>query len=183
MELTNRIGSVTVPGMDSLKITPAAGGWVHAEWGAGSAWVRFGKDDDNKLTRITEWHVYDPSTTRIPFNRIHNAVTMRGASLVNLMLAIGINETPPASVLSGPPPTGMKLEQRYKLMRPSSRRLDDAFYADVAHAYQSAVAHGLHPRKAIVADTGAADATVASWVMEARRRGHLPKAQPGRVTA
>jgi hypothetical protein len=39
------------------------------------------------------------------------------------------------------------------------------------------------PRKTIVADTGAADATVAAWIMQARKRGFLPPAEPGKVSA
>jgi hypothetical protein len=172
--------------MKPLKLTPAAGGWVHADWGDGKAWVRFAKDRRDKLTRITELHVSDPSPgslRRIPLKRIQAAATMRGAGLVQLMLAAGINEQPPPDMFSAPVPKGMDLSRRFRLKRPAGKRLDDAFYKDVAHAYQSAVAFGFNPRKAIVEDTGAADATVAGWVLEARKRRYLPKARPGRVSA
>jgi hypothetical protein len=171
------------PGMHPIELTPAVGGWVYADWGNGEAWVRFGKDRRERLTRITEIHVLDPSyqkLARVPLGRIHAAVTMRGASLVQLMLALGFDR--PLPDFTKPPKKGMRLERRYQLERPPGKRLDDSFYRDVAHAYQSAVAFGLHPRQAIVGDTGAADATVAAWVGEARRRGHLPPAQPGKIS-
>jgi hypothetical protein len=134
--------------------------------------------------RITELHLLNPSRqklARVPLNRIHAAATMRAAGFVELMLAIGFDQEPPD--FSKPPKHGMKLERRYKLKRPPGKKLDDDFYKNVGHAYQSAVAFGFHPRQAIVADTGAADATVAAWVGEARRRSHQPPAQPGKVSA
>jgi hypothetical protein len=172
--------------MKEIKLTPSVGGWVHADWGDGGAWVRFAKDKRDRLTRIAELHVSDPTPAklrRVPLRRIHAAATMRGAGLVQLMLAIGINEQPPPGMLSQQPSQGMKLEHRYKLRWKPRTRIDDDFLADVAHAYQSAVAFGLNPRKAIVEDTGAADATVAGWIVEARRRDKLPKARPGKVSA
>jgi hypothetical protein len=36
----------------------------------------------------------------------------------------------------------MKLEKRYRLKWTPGKRRDDAFYRDVAHAYESAVALG-----------------------------------------
>jgi len=107
---------------------------------------------------------------------------MRGAGLVQLMLAAGFHQEPPPDMFTKPPPKGIKLEPRFRLTRPAGKRLDDGFYRDVAHAYQSAVALGLRPRQAIVGDTGAADATVAGWIIEARKRGYLPPAEPGKVT-
>jgi hypothetical protein len=176
--------------VDPLNFTPGPGGWLYADWGNGSAWLRFAKDEHNRLTRIRELHVLDPSQMRlrrIPLTRILSAVTMRGGGWIQSMLAGHINDDVPAGMLSAPPPGSWghpaELVRRHQLERPARRRLDDSFYRDVASAYQSAVAFGYHPRKAIVADTGAADATVASWVMEARRRGYLPPAEPGKVSA
>ncbi len=173
--------------MKPLELTPAAGGWLHADWGEGKVWVRFGKDKRDRLNRIIELHALDPSPDslrRIPIKRIHAAATMRGAGLVQLMLAAGFNEEPPPGMFTAPVTrdTGMELARRHQLKRPPGKRLDDAFYKDVAHAYQSAVAFGLQPRKTIVSDTGAADATVAGWILEARKRGYLPKGQPGKVS-
>jgi hypothetical protein len=169
--------------MEPIKITPSSAGWLFADWGPG-VWVRLAKDRRNRLARITELHMLNPTLERlrrVPLKRIHAAVTMRGAGAIQLALAHQINEPPPD--LSSRPKDGMRLSQRYRLRRPARRRLDDDFYKDVAHAYQSAVAFGLNPRKAIVDDTGAADATVAAWVGVARRRKYLPPTQSGKVTA
>jgi hypothetical protein len=170
-----------------LELTPAVGGWLWADWVDGKAWVRFGKDKRDRLTRVRELHVLDPTPEKlrlVPLRRIHAAATMRGAGLIQLMLARGFNEEPPPGMLSKPPSgRGHKLERRYRLTRPAGKRLDDSFYRNVAYAYQSAVAFGVNPRKAIVEDTGAADATVAAWVMEARKRDYLPDAKPGKVSA
>jgi hypothetical protein len=168
-----------------LELTPAVGGWLHADWGDGHAWVRFGRDEQNKLTRITELHLHDPSPEllrRIPLKRIHAAATARGAGLVQLMLALGIDQEPEPGMLATPP-VRIETSERVVLRRPAGRRLDDRFYRDVAAAYRSAVAAGLQPRKAMVEDTRAADSTVAAWVLEARRRGYLPDAEPGKVSA
>jgi hypothetical protein len=173
--------------MREISLTPDVGGWLYADWGDGAAWVRFGKDKRNRLSRMTELHMLNPSAEnlqRVPLKRIEAAATMAGAGILQLALALRIDQEPPPGMLARKPSSaGLKLDQRYRLKRPAGRRLDDDFYKDVAHAYQSAVAFGLLPRKAIVIDTGAADATVASWIVEARRRGYLPPARPGKVSA
>jgi hypothetical protein len=174
--------------MDEIKFTPAPGGWLHADWGTGHAWVRLGKDRQGRLTKIRELHVVDPTPDMVrgvPLTRIHAAVTMRGAGLIQVALAVALDQEPPTleTLSRRPAKSGAKLDRRYRLERPKGRRLTDDFYRDVAHAYQSAIAFGMQPRKAIVTDTGAADATVAGWVGEARRRGYLPEGRPGKVTA
>lgn len=174
--------------MDEITITPATGGWLHADWGTGHAWIRLARDRRDRLTKIRELHLVDPTSDMVrgvPLKRIDAAVTMRGAGLIQMALAIGFDQEPPTleALSQRPARSGAKLERRYRLERPKGRRLGDDFYRDVAHAYQSAIAFGMQPRKAIVADTGAADATVAGWVGEARRRGYLPPGQPGKVTA
>jgi hypothetical protein len=174
------------PPVQPIKLTPAVGGWLHADWGVDAAWVRFGKDDQDRLTRITEIHIANPTPEtlrRVPLNRIHSAATMRGAGLIQVMLAVGVETEPPPEMLSERPTSGHTLEKRFRLKWKPRQPLDDDFLANVAHAYQSAVAFGLNPRKSIVEDTGAADATVAGWIVQARRSGHLPKAQPGKVSA
>jgi hypothetical protein len=173
--------------MKEFELTPAKGGWLWADWGDGAAWVRFAKDRRGRLARIAELHELEPTAEtlrRVPLARIQAAATMRGAGLVQLLLAAGLDEEPEPGMLGRPgrKGQGQRLERRYRLRRPPGRRLDDGFYRDVAHAYDSAVAFGLRPRQAIVADTGAADATVAGWVLEARRRGYLLPAEPGRVS-
>ena len=147
--------------MEPLTLTPAPGGWVFADWGEGQAWVRFAADERSELIRISELHTSDPhDIRRIPLGRIQAAATMRGAGLLQTMLAAGVGEDPPASMFSTPPEGGMTLERRYVLKRPPGKRLGERFYQDVAHAYKSALAFGLNPRKAMVEDTGATDSTV-----------------------
>lgn len=176
------------PPVKPIRLTPAAGGWLHADWGDGEAWVRFGKDNRDRLTRIVELHVADPTPAklrRVPLRRIQAAATMRGAGLVQLMLALGIDTEPPVGMLSTTPAPDeqMALERRYKLKWKRRQPIDKGFLRDVAHAYESAVAFGLNPRKTIVDDTGAADATVAGWVLEARRNGYLTRTSLGKVPA
>lgn len=178
--------------MKPLKITPAVGGWLHADWGDGQAWVRFGKDEGDKLARIIELHTSDPANARlVPLHRIQAAATARGSGLVQLMLALGIDQEPPAGMLSGTPAEAVAREvarkadsePRYVLKRPRGKRLPDSFFANVARAYQSAVAHGLNPRKTISADTKTTDSTVSGWVVKARALGYLPKGEQGKITA
>ena len=170
--------------VEPLTLTPAPAGWVFADWGDGRAWVRFALDEHNQLASVSEVHTSDPNAIRrIPLGRIHAAVTMRGAGVLQFALAMRIDEDPPASLLSGPPEGGMPLEHRYRLTRPPGKRLGDGFYKDVAHAYQSAIAFGLNPRQAMVEDTGCTDSTVSGWVVKARALGYLPKGQPGKATA
>ena len=171
--------------MEPLTLTPNDGGWLHADWGDGAAWLRFAKDDQDKLTRIVEMRTYGAPAPiiRVPLRRIQAAVTMRGAGPLVLALVMRINETADAKTLSGPPDTGMVLEHRYKLTRPPGKSLGPTFHRDVAHAYQSAIAFGLNPRKAIVEDTGATDSTVTGWVQQARKKGYLPPSTKGKITA
>ena len=98
------------------------------------------------------------------------------------MLAVGLKKEPPPEIFTKRPTQSLTLKNRYRLKRPAGKRLDDEFFKNVAHAYQSAISFGLNPRKAIVEDTGAADATVAGWVGQARKRRHLPPAEPGKVS-
>ena len=66
---------------------------------------------------------------------------------------------------------------RIAFRRPAGRRLTDTFYRDVADAYRRARAAGLDPRKTMAEDAGCSRATVARWIAESRRRGHLPPAE------
>lgn len=167
-----------------FNLAPGPRGWCHVDWGAGQAWVRMEKDEHNKLTRLAELRVLDPSPEslrRIPLSRIQTAIVANGPA--QLMLAIGLNAEELPEMFSAFSAKGMDEPRRYRLRRPARRRLDDGFYANVARAYRDATIRGLNPRQTIAADTGAAPDTVAGWVMEARRRGHLPPARPGKVSA
>jgi hypothetical protein len=72
---------------------------------------------------------------------------------------------------------------RFQLKRPQRRRLPDDFYERVARAYREAVAAGLNPRKTLATDSGVPADTVARWIGEARKRGQLPPASAGKVSA
>jgi hypothetical protein len=172
-----------------LDLWPGPGGWVYVDWGNGRAWIRFGLDEHNKLTHVTEVHVADEPTTeklrQIPLGRIGAAVSANAA--VQLPLAIGRKEKLPPDFLSAPPKNFGELVEkhkpRYRLKRPASRRLDDGFFENVARAYRDALSRGLKPRQALAADTGAARDTVAGWILQSRRRGYLPPAPPGKAIA
>jgi hypothetical protein len=71
----------------------------------------------------------------------------------------------------------------HKLRPPTKRRLDDAFYERVSAAYKEAVAFGQRPAKTLSEDSGTPQGTVNRWIAEARRRGYLPRAEPGKVSA
>jgi hypothetical protein len=74
--------------------------------------------------------------------------------------------------------------KRPRLQRPASRRgLDDEFYELVAAAYRGAVIAGLPPSKTLAEDSDTPPGTVNRWIAESRRRGHLPPAEPGKVSA
>jgi len=137
---------------------PELDGWSKVAWESGKASVRF--DEANRITEIRVENPTPQKLRRLPLPRIQASA-----------IAIG--------VMRG----GWIKSPRYRLRRPPGRKLGDAFYANVARAYHDAVTRGTQPRKTIVADTGAADATVAAWIVEARKRGHLPPAKPGKVSA
>jgi hypothetical protein len=145
--------------------------------------VRFEKDEHGKL-RLADLRVAEQtaeSLRRIPLGRIETAV---GANAqVQLMLAVGLNEEVPDEMFSAFTGKGIDEPRRYRLKRPATRRLEDAFFQNVARAYRDALIRGLNPRQTLAADAGAAPDTVAGWVLQARRRGHLPPTQPGKAMA
>ena len=160
------------------------GGWTKVSWPGGQGYIRFAVNSDNKTWRIVELRMPDPTTEALrslPLSRIEAAANAHGP--VVLGLAVGRNGKPPADVESmfgGKQPEKLS---RLRLERPKGKRLGDDFYKKVAIAYRGALAEGLNPRQALMQDTGAKPDSVARWVGEARRRGYLPPAQPGKATA
>jgi hypothetical protein len=69
-----------------------------------------------------------------------------------------------------------------RLERPKRSELSDEFFRKVATAYRWAVAAGLPPGKTIAHDSGIPQGTVARWIAEARAKGFLPAAEPGKVS-
>jgi hypothetical protein len=167
----------------NLRFKPGPGGWVEATWQGGRVWVRFETDENRKLRRLAELRVPEPtadSLRRIPLARIETAVAAH--SPLHVALALRFNETPPPDLRDAfAEGEGVPFPRRYRLKRPATRRLEDAFYVNVARAYRDAARRGMNPRQTIAADAGAAPDTVAGWVQEARRRGHLRPARPGKV--
>jgi hypothetical protein len=169
-----------------LTLAPSVGGWLLATWADGRAWVRFAKDEHDKLTQLVELHVLDPTPEKlrhIPLRRIQTAVTSKGALRVQSMLAAGLNKPVPAEMFTAFRGRPLEEPPRYRLKRPARRKRDDRFFKNVARCYTDAAIRGLPPRKAIVVDTGVADATAGAWVLEARRRGFLPPTEPGKVSS
>ena len=174
-----------------LSLAVGLGGWVEARWHTRAlpeqiAYVRFAVVDASRW-RIVELRLLDPSQEALralPLSRIEHAANAH--ALVALGLAAGHTTPAPDDV-----PAFFKTsrrrqrrqESRYKLERPAGRRLSDDFYEAVARAYQEAVTVGLNPRKTLAEDSGTPADTVARWILEARKRGSLPPAAPGKVGA
>jgi hypothetical protein len=171
----------------SFAVGPA--GWVEVTRpDEPPVYVRFTLNRDRKTWRLTELRVVHPTGDQLralPLSRIETAANANG--LVATGLAIGRTQNEPRDVPAWfrrhrARAEAMEAAGRYLLERPTGRRLDDVFYARVAEAYRGAVAAGLNPRQTLASDSGAAPDTVARWVGESRRRGFLPKGQPGKIT-
>jgi hypothetical protein len=174
-----------------LVFFPGPAGWTSVIWRFQQpdeieAHVRF-ELRDGRFDAV-ELRLGEPWLDRlreIPLRRIENAV--RASARVQQLLRDRYDE--PASGFPGETvfrmgPTRAELARdRFKLTRPAKRRLPDEFYYDVSIAYTDAVEAGLNPRKTLAADSGAPADTVARWIGEARKRGHLPPGEPGKVTA
>lgn len=160
------------------------GGWTKVAWDGRDAYVRFTLNTDRKTWRIAEIRVLDPTSDALrsfPFSRIENGANAHSA--VVLGLAVGRKAKAPPDVskmFKGLEPAP---HDRLRLRRPKGKQLDVDFYKAVALAYKGALAEGCDPRQTLARDSGAAPDTVARWVSEARRRGYLPPAQPGKVSA
>ncbi len=60
-------------------------------------------------------------------------------------------------------------------------RLDDDFLRRVADAYRDVAADGRWPAVVLADEAGVSRSTVRRWVLEARKRGHLPPGKQGKV--
>jgi hypothetical protein len=70
---------------------------------------------------------------------------------------------------------------REPVRRPSTSPYPDSFYAAVAKAYREFMASDRAPAARLAEEAEVPVRTVHTWVQEARRRGHLPKGQQGKV--
>jgi hypothetical protein len=170
------------------------GGWVRARFTPRdlpeqTVYIRFAPAAGR--WRAIELRLDDPSQDilrAIPLSRIEHAVNAseRGEAVAGqVVFGLAVAHENPS-----PPDLGahFKNERRritspVKLERPATRRLTDDFYRDVARAYTVAVARGRNPRKALAEASATPADTVARWIRETRRRGYLPPAEPGKVSA
>lgn len=177
-----------------LSLTAGDGGWVRArftvrELPEQTVYVRFAPDRDR--WRAIELRLENPSQDilrAIPLSRIEHAVNAseRGQAVAGPVvfgLAVGYSNPTPEDLPAHFRDKRRRIVQPVKLERPTTRRLDDDFYIDVARAYRAAVERGENPRKALAEASSTPADTVARWIAEARRRGYLPRAQPGKVSA
>ena len=174
-----------------LEVIPGWGGWAQVTWRGGKgetvvAYVRF-REDERLLMRVSELHVTEPWVylhRELPLGRIENAVN---ASFdARFELHENIDKDPGVDLAQFfQMKTAIKkgMSPRYRLERPASRRLGDDFYRQVAEAYTDAIAFGLNPRKTLATDSDTPADTVARWIRQSRRRGFLPPAEPGKVSA
>jgi hypothetical protein len=114
----------------------------------------------------------------VPLARIEQAINAN-PDIREWIEQPGLPKPRPPKVVSG----GLISAERQKLARPTARQLSDDFYRDVALAYRSALAHGLHPAKTLAIDSGAPQGTVNRWIAEARERGELPETTRGKARA
>lgn len=92
----------------------------------------------------------------------------------------------PDGVSSGtwPPTTGTHPKGRARVPTievPTTRPYPDEFYATIGAAYQQAAESSRNPAVKVGEAAGAPVKTVHRWVAEARKRGHLPPARPGKA--
>jgi hypothetical protein len=170
-----------------LHLEAGPAGWVKALWRRGArsrehtCYVRFQKKGgwwrsvELHATAATQDHLRD-----IPLHKIELAVNAN--SVVTETLERWLNRKSPVD-FDGAFGAALKRVPRTSLKPPTSRKLDDDFYREVAFAYRDAVRRGLNPGKTIAADTKKPASTVNRWIGETRQRGYLPPAEPGKVSA
>ncbi len=160
------------------------GGWTKVTWPGGAGYVRFTLNRDRKTWRVAELRIDNPTDEALrAFSRVRIENAANAHWPVVLGLAIGRTQKPPATLedmFRGQKPVSL---DRLRLKRPKGKQLDEGFFKQVAIAYKGAVAEGRNPRQTLARDSDAAPDTVARWIAEARRRGHLPPAEPGKVSA
>jgi hypothetical protein len=175
-----------------LVLVPGPAGRVKVYWRFRepdelTAYVRFAIRDQTSTFHAAELRVLEPWLDRyreLPLRRVERGVNADEA--VSRHLAERYNAPEPADVAAHfgqTPARREQAEQRFRLSRPEKRRLPDSFYVDVATAYRDAVAAGLDPRKTLATDSGTPADTVARWIGQARKHGHLPPGEQGKVTA
>jgi hypothetical protein len=156
-------------------------GWVTARWqradgSRGEVTAHF------RLLKAERWYI-----ARLLID-LPTSPKLRDVPLARIETAVNADAKIQEWIETGAKPAIIDLRRRAaakrpRLSRPRSRRLDDDFYGLVADAYRGAVVNGLPPSKTLAEDSETPPGTVNRWIAEARRRGHLPPAEPGKVSA
>lgn len=169
----------------SLELTPAwvsgKEGWVHAEWrradgSGGEVVARF------RLRTAERWYIAWLQVS------LPTTALLRDVPLAKIETAANADPEIREWIEKGSSPETIERAHREastrpRLERPESHQLDDGFFALVGAAYTAAAAAGLAPAKTLADESETPQGTVNRWIAEARRRGHLPPGEPGRVTA
>lgn len=175
-----------------LTLVEGRGGWARVTWHAGRADevvadVRFVFDEPALTLRVVELRVSEPWVRRhrdLPLSRVENAANADANFKAHLGLAMKKAPGDLDVYFSLKSQThSEKVQPRHRLERSAGRRLDDDFYASVGRAYAEALFEGLNPRKTLAADSNTPADTVARWIREARRRGHLSPGAQGKARA
>ena len=148
--------------------------WERADGTSGKAVLSF------LPLKAERWHARDI------WMREPTAEKLRDVPLARIEAAVNANPSLHEELEKAIPEAAVswrrgRAAQRLKLERPSSRRLDDSFFQQVADAYQAAVANGLPPAKTLAAESDTPAGTVNRWIAGARARGFLPPSEPGKA--
>jgi hypothetical protein len=174
---------------DELSIKPGPRGWVMASGSilSGTCFIQFFSTDEGwQAVTLHPIGGLTPEFVRtVPINRIQIAVNASEWVTAQLALQLADSIEPPPSegflrAMSG---FGHAPEPPISLKRPAGKRLSDAWYGEVARAYKAAAARGLKPRTTIAHEAGVSLDVAGRWIYQARKRGHLPPTQPGKVNA
>jgi transposase-like protein len=171
-------------------VVPGEGGWAKVRWRADQedelvAYVRFERADEPHRLKPAALLVTEPWLRLyrdVPLPKIENAVHADPLVWFELRQHIDVKVDDPILMFEMKKSIERGMSERFKLERPAKRRLDDAFYANVAQAYADAVAWGMNPRKTLAADSGIPADTVARWIRTARQRKKLSPAQRGKAS-
>jgi hypothetical protein len=171
-----------------IDLLAGPGGWVQASWrrsdnSEGRVFARLRRHRKGRW-QVTDLQVPAPTTALlhdVPLARIEIAINVSGPVLETLVERI--DEKPSANLAEDFKGLYRRMPRQARLERPTSRRLDDAFYRNVGWAYRAAAARGMSPAKTLAQDSGAPQGTVNRWIAEARSRGYLPPGEQGKVTA
>ena len=188
--VSNPVQFHTVSERHELTIFPGPGGWADIDWRPNTeTYVRFALNPDRKTVRIVDLRMPNPTSEALRSLPLARIETAANASIIVMLAFAGEHLKEPPADIPGffrkrrTTTEKASAEGRFILQRPEGRRLNDGFYIRVAQAYRDALARGQNPRPTIAADTHSAVDTVARWIGEARRRGHLPPTTPGKKKA